>query len=104
MKGVSGNVVHIVDIELFTPVGPGQTFAFSVGMKAAAGDFDVYGATEECGEVGEKRSTVHVPGDGVICHEVRPVTGTYSHLIWVWHVGGEMLTVAYCELGLCPRR
>lgn len=104
VNGVAKSAAHIVDIELFNPIGPGQNFAFSVGFNGPEGDFDVYGATSECGDVGEKLSTVHVAEDGVICHDVKPVTGTYSHLIWVWHVGGEMLTVAYCESGTCGAR
>jgi hypothetical protein len=101
VEGVPEDIAHVVDIQLLTPIGPGQNFAFSVGFHGPPGDFDVYGATSECGKVGEKLSTVHIDEDGIICHEVKPVTGTYSHLIWAWHVNGEMLTVAYCESGTC---
>lgn len=101
VEGVPEDIAHLVDIQLLTPIGPGQNFAFSVGFHGPPGDFDVYGATSECGKVGEKLSTVHIGEDGIICHEVKPVTGTYSHLIWAWHVNGEMLTVAYCESGTC---
>jgi hypothetical protein len=73
-------------------------------MGAPEGDFDVYGTTEECGAVGEKLSTVHVLGNGVVCHAVKPVTGTYSHLIWVWHTAGEMKIMAMCEAGTCPAK
>ena len=62
----------------------------------------MYGATRECGDVGEKLSTVHVKGNGILCHEVKPVTGTYSHMIWVWRVIAGMKDTAVCESGTCP--
>ncbi len=102
VSGLTGDFNHLIDIQLPNPIGPGDTFAFSVDMKAPEGDFEVYGTTRECGDVGEKLSTVHVLGNGIICHAVKPVTGTYSHLIWVWRVRGEMLMVAMCESGTCP--
>ena len=94
----------MLDIALTTPTGPGQTYAFSADMKSPEGDFDVYGTTSECGTPGDLLSTGHVTGDGIVCHEVKPVTGTYSHLIWVWHEGGEAVTMALCESGTCPAR
>jgi len=102
VNGLPGDANYILDITLNAPVGPGQTFAFSVDMHAPEGDFEMYGATSGCGAVGELLSTVHVTGDGIICHEARPVTGTYSHMIWVWHTAGEMKYVAICESGTCP--
>lgn len=47
-------------------------------------------------------SSVHVTGNGIICHEVKPVTGTYSHMIWVWRVAAEMKDTVICESGTCP--
>jgi hypothetical protein len=104
VNGLTGNVNHILDIELPKPIGPGDTFAFSVNMKAPEGDFEVYGTTRECGDVAEKLSAVHVLGNGIICHAAKPVTGTYSHLIWIWRVAGEMVDAALCEDGTCPAR
>jgi hypothetical protein len=102
VSGVTGEVNNILDIALSKPVGPGQTFAFSVDLKAPEGDFEMYGANRECGDVGELLSTIHVTGNGIICHEVKPVTGTYSHMIWVWRVAAEMKNTAICESGTCP--
>jgi len=93
---------YILDITLPGPLGPGQTYAFSADMKTSVGDFYVYGANAACGNVGELLSTVHVTGNGIVCHQVTPVTGTYSHLIWVWQEGGEAVTMALCESGTCP--
>jgi hypothetical protein len=105
VSGVSGgDELHILDIALTTPVGPGQTFAFSVDMKAPEGDYEMYGTDRECGDVGEPLSRVHVTGNGIICHEVKPTTETYSHLIWVWHTAGEMKNTTLCESGTCPAR
>jgi hypothetical protein len=104
VNGLTGHVSHLLDIELPKPIGPGDSFAFSVDMGAPEGDFEVYGATSKCGDVGEKLSTVHVLGDGIVCHAVAPTTDTYSHLIWVWRVAAEMKDVAMCESGTCPAR
>lgn len=102
VEGLTGDVSHIEDIALPRPLAPGQKFAFSTEMKSPEGDFEMYGATEKCGAVGEKLSTVHLTGSGIVCHEVAPITGTYTHLIWVWRVRGEMVTTAMCEAGTCP--
>jgi hypothetical protein len=102
VSGLTGDVKYIYDIALTKPVGPGQTFAFSVDLATPAGDYEMYGATRECGDVGELLSTVHVTGNGVICHEVKPVTGTYNHMIWVWRVVASMKDTAVCESGVCP--
>jgi len=102
ISGLPSDANYVLDIALTTPVGPGQTFAFSVDMHAPEGDFEMYGATSLCGAVGELLSTVHVTGDGILCHEVKPMTGTYSHMIWVWHTAGEMKNTAICESGTCP--
>jgi hypothetical protein len=104
VEGLSGDVNHILDIELSKPVGPGETFAFSVDLGAPEGDFEMYGATAECGAVGEKLSTVHVTGNGIICHQVKPTSGTYSHMIWVWRVRAEMKDAAICESGTCSSK
>jgi hypothetical protein len=102
ISGLPSDANYVLDIALTTPVGPGQTFAFSVDMHAPEGDFEMYGATSLCGAVGELLSTVHVTGDGILCHEAKPMTGTYSHMIWVWHTAGEMKNTAICESGTCP--
>lgn len=102
VSGLEGDYNHLIDIELPKPIAPGDEFAFSIDMNAPEGDFEVYGTTRECGDVGEKLSTVHVLGNGIICHAVKPVTGTYTHLIWVWRVAAEMKDLAMCESGTCP--
>jgi hypothetical protein len=52
--------------------------------------------------VGELLSKVRFSEDGIICHQVTPVTPTYSHLIWVRRVAANMKAVTTCESGMCP--
>jgi len=93
------------DVSLPNPVGPGDTYAFSAEMKTAAGTYLLYGATEKCGGVGELLDTVEVEnGDVVLCHQVSPVTGTYTHRIWVWSVAAQQGDTTFCEGGACPGR
>lgn len=104
VSGLTGDLGFgsIFDIQLNAPVGPGQTFAFSVDVTTPEGDFELYGATRRCGDVGELLSKVHFSGDGIICHQVTPVTGTYSHMIWVRRADANMKAAAICESGMCP--
>jgi hypothetical protein len=86
------------------PVGPGQVYAFSAEMNAAAGTFELYGATEKCGKALELLDTVTIDGPGILCHQVSPKDGTYSHLIWVWRVAVEQGATTFCMGGMCPNR
>jgi len=96
--------VSFRDLTLPSPVGPGQTYAFSAEMHSAPGTWEVYGATEKCGAAGELLDTIEVAANGVVCHEVAPTTETYSHLIWVWYVGGSQGDTTFCEGGRCTGR
>ena len=104
MSGLTGDLGFgsILDVQLSTPVGPGQTFAFSAEVTTPEGDFELYGATRRCGDVGELLSKVHFSGDGIICHQVAPLTNTYSHMIWVRRVAANLKAVTICESGMCP--
>jgi hypothetical protein len=105
VSGLTGELGFgsIFDIQLTTPIGPGQAFAFSIEVTTPEGDFEIYGATRRCGDVGELLSKVHFGGDGIICHDVTPVTGTYSHLIWVRRPSAILKAATICESGMCPR-
>jgi len=101
-SGLTGDFKNNLDIALPKPIGPGDTFAFSVNMNASEGDFEVYGATRECGDLGEKLGTAHAVGSSIICYDIKPTSGTYSHLIWIWRSVAEMKDIALCESGMCP--
>src|SRR6478735_927272 len=92
------------DLTLSEPVAPGETYAFSAEMESSAGSWEVYGATEKCGEAGELLDRIEVPADGVVCHEVTPTEETYSHLIWVWYVAAQQGDTTFCAGGTCPGR
>lgn len=104
VAGVDAPDAFFRDLTLDEPLAPGDTYAFSADLGSPAGRFEVYGATEKCGAVGELLDTVDTTGPGVVCHQVAPATGTYSHLIWVWYVAGEQGDTTFCSAGTCPGR
>jgi hypothetical protein len=93
------------DLTLPAAIGPGDTYAFSAQVNTGGGSYRIYGATEECGAVGELLDTVDVAsGTQVLCHEVTPVSGSYTHLIWVWGAATQQGDTTFCEDGTCPVR
>lgn len=85
-------------------VGPGETFAFSANMDSGRGTFELWGATEKCGDAQELLDSFMLEEPGLICLEAAPQNGTYTHLIWVWRSVGEQLDTTICSSGTCPAR
>jgi hypothetical protein len=88
-------------INLEAPIGPGDTYAFSVEMQTAFPDkMEFWGANEECGDGLELLATA-VMGEGVRCVEFAPQNGAYTHVSWVWFGGGAHTDVTFCPEGTC---
>jgi hypothetical protein len=88
-------------INLDAPIGPGDTYAFSVDMQAPfAEKMEFWGATEECGDGLELLATT-VMGDGVRCVEFAPQNGTYTHVSWVWWGSAAHGDATFCPEGTC---
>jgi hypothetical protein len=88
-------------INLDAPIGPGDTYAFSVDMQSSfAEKMEFWGATEECGDGLELLATA-VMGEGIRCVEFKPQEGTYTHVSWVWFSGGAHGDATFCPEGTC---
>lgn len=87
-------------IKLEAPIGPGDTFAFSVEDESAEGTMELWGTNEECGPAQEKLATSAM-GTGTFCMEASPENGTYTYLVWVRYAGGEHGDVTFCPSGSC---
>jgi hypothetical protein len=88
-------------INLEAPIGPGDTYAFSVEMRTDSPDkMEFWGANEECGDGLELLATA-VMGTGTRCVEFKPQEGTYTHVSWVWFGTGARDTVTFCPEGTC---
>src|SRR5690606_15702131 len=83
--------IDVASLKNSGSVGPGETFAFSADMASPGGRFELWGATEKCGDAQELLDSIVFDEPGLICLEAAPKNGTYTHLIWVWFTGGEQL-------------
>jgi hypothetical protein len=86
-------------IKLPEPIGPGDTFSFSVGL-GGLGTMELWGGSGECGDAHEHFATVNIPeggGTGSRCMTAAPKTGTYPYLIWILHTAG-----GHGDVTLCP--
>jgi len=103
LAGVDG---FFRSIKLAEPIGPGDTFSFSVGLgDLGLGTMELWGGTGECGEAHEHFATVSIPeggGTGSRCMTAAPKTGTYPFLIWVLHTAGGHGDVTLCPNVACP--
>ena len=83
-------------------LGPGDTYAVSADMGPGTSQtMELWGAADACGEKLELLGTFPM-GPGVVCMEVSPQEGTYSHLIWAWNSpSGGHNDVTFCPMGTC---
>lgn len=91
-------------LALETPIGPGDTYAFSANMGGSNPSgtltMEVWGTDQECGEGIELLATDAL-GPGIRCLEVSPQNGTYSHLLWIWSGSAGHDEVTFCPQGSC---
>jgi hypothetical protein len=99
--GGVGNAPFITDIALAAPIGPGDTYAFSVDMESSVGGtMEFWGSNAECGPGLELLATSPM-GVGMRCVELAPTQGPYTHIIWAWYGGGAHYDVTFCPGGTC---
>lgn len=98
---LAGKEGYFDNIALDKPIGPGDTYAFSVDMMSADGTMELWGTASSCGDAVELLATAQA-GTGIRCMTVSPKTGTYSNLIWAIYAAGTNGDVTFCPGGSCP--
>jgi hypothetical protein len=96
-----GSDLSLRDIELETPLLPGQKMAFSIGFSVGGPPLEFWGSTEECGPALEQLAAVDAIVEGITCVELSG-TAAYSHVLMLWRGGGMQDSATICPTGTCP--